>query len=163
MSAIRDGYAPPSSTARSTPGWPRVACGAGDRSTSSPTAKAPKANISPATSVTAPTTAALAASTSGRRGTAAKVARIMPEENSVVIDEHAEDAEDELADREPGEASRSGRRTARSGADIVAQCSWLSTRTDRPIMPAAKTSRIHAVDRTLRSFSHSILVAERKP
>ena len=29
-------------------------------------------------------------------------------------------------------------------------------------MPAAKTSRIHGVDRTLRSFSHSILVAERK-
>jgi hypothetical protein len=29
-------------------------------------------------------------------------------------------------------------------------------------MPTAKTSRIHGVDRTLRSFSHSILVAERK-
>ena len=30
-------------------------------------------------------------------------------------------------------------------------------------MPAAKTSRIHQVERTLRSFSHSIRVAERKP
>ena len=29
-------------------------------------------------------------------------------------------------------------------------------------MPTAKTSRIQDVDRTLRSFSHSILVAERK-
>ena len=29
-------------------------------------------------------------------------------------------------------------------------------------MPTAKTSRIHAVERTLRSFSHSIRAAERK-
>jgi hypothetical protein len=35
--------------------------------------------------VTAPSTTAFAASTSGRLGTAAKVARTMPEENSVVI------------------------------------------------------------------------------
>ena len=54
-------------------------------------------------------------------------------------------------------------KAARSAADIVAQCAWLSTSTDSPIMPIAKTSRIHDVERTLRSFSHSILAAERKP
>ena len=30
-------------------------------------------------------------------------------------------------------------------------------------MPAAKTSRVHPVERTLRSFSHSIRATERKP
>jgi hypothetical protein len=56
-----------------------------------------------------------------------------------------------------------GSNEARSAADIVAQCWWVMTRTDRPIMPAAKTSRVHQVDRTLRSFSHSISATVRKP
>ena len=30
-------------------------------------------------------------------------------------------------------------------------------------MPAAKTAAIHAVERTLRSLSHSIWATERKP
>ena len=30
-------------------------------------------------------------------------------------------------------------------------------------MPAAKTSRVHQVERTLRSLSHSIWVTVRKP
>ena len=50
-----------------------------------PAKNAAKAEISPAASATAPSTAAFAASTSGRRGAAANVARIIPEENSVVI------------------------------------------------------------------------------
>ena len=135
-----------------------MACGAGDFSASSPAAKAAKRSISPATSVIAPTTAALAASSSGRRGTAANVARIMPEENSVVIDERAEDAEGQLADSEPGEAL--GDRVE-SGA-VRRRTSWPSAVAQHedggPIMPTAKTSRIHDVERTLRSFSHSILV-----
>ena len=52
---------------------------------------------------------------------------------------------------------------ARSAADMVAQCWWASTRTARPIMPAAKTSRVHQVERTLRSLSHSIWATVRKP
>ena len=50
-----------------------------------PARNAAKAEISPAARVTAPSTAAFAASTSGRLGAAANVARIIPEENSVVI------------------------------------------------------------------------------
>ena len=163
MSAIRQGYAPPSSTARSTPGWASVACGAGDLSASSPAAKAPKASTSPATSVMAATTAALAASTVGRRGTAANVALIMPEENSVVIASAPRTPRTSWPRASPVKLSLTGSKEARSAADIVAQWVWLSTRTARPIMPAAKTSRIHDVERTLRSFSHSILAPERKP
>jgi hypothetical protein len=113
--------------------------------------------------VTAPTTAALAASTIGRRGTAAKVARIMPEENSVVIASTPRTPRTSWPSASPVKPSLTGSKVARSAADIAAQWVWLSTRTDSPIMPAAKTSRIHGVDRTLRSFSHSIRATERKP
>ena len=43
-------------------------------------------------------------------------------------------------------------------------CCWpLITRMARPTMPAAKTSRVHQVERTLRSLSHSIWATVRKP
>ena len=139
-----------------------MACGAGDCSTSSPAANAANAKISPTTSVTAATTAALAASSSGRRGTAANVARIIPEENSVVIDEHAQDAEGELAEGQPGEAvvGRVEGRPVRGGhrgpvlmdQDQDGQADHAG-REDEQNPP---------VERTLRSFSHSIRAAERK-
>ena len=86
----------------------------------------------------------------------------MPEENSVVIASTPRTPRTSWPSASPVKPSFTGSKAARSPADIVAQCSWLSTRTDSPIMPTAKTSRIQDVDRTLRSFSHSILVAERK-
>ena len=161
MSAIRPGYAPAISTARSTPGWPSVACGAGDRSASSPAANAANARTSPATSVTAASTAALAASTAparhrGERG--ADHAR-----GELGGDDERRRGRRGPAGRGPARRSRRcGSKTARSGR-TRGPAPWLNTKTARPIMPAAKTSRIHHVERTLRSFSHSILVAERKP
>ena len=126
-------------------------------------AKAAKAKISPTTSVTAPSTAALAASSSGRRGTAASVARIIPEENSVVIASTPRTPRASWPSASPVKLSLVGSKAARSSADIVAQCWWPRTSMARPIMPAAKTSKTHAVERTLRSLSHSIWATERNP
>ncbi|MGD0603701.1 MAG: hypothetical protein ABSA53_08900 [Streptosporangiaceae bacterium] len=56
-----------------------------------------------------------------------------------------------------------GSKLARSAADIAAQCWCAMTSTARPIRPAAKTSMTQAVERTLRSLSHSIRAAERRP
>ena len=97
-------------------------CGAGDLSTSSPTANAANAKISPTTSVTAPSTAALAASSSGRRGTAASVARIIPEENSVVTTRAPRTPRASWPIESPAKLISVGSKDARSGADIVAQC-----------------------------------------
>jgi hypothetical protein len=90
------------------------------------------------------------------------VARIIPEENSVVIASTPRTPRTSWPSASPVKPSLTGSKAARSAAGIVAQCSWLSTSTDRPIMPAAKTSTIHGVERTLRSFSHSIFAVERK-
>ena len=98
----------------------------------------------------------------GLRGTAANVARIIPEENSVVIASTPRTPRTSWPSASPVKPAFVGSKAARSAAGIVAQCWWLSTSTDRPIMAAAKTSTIHDVERTLRSFSHSILAVERK-
>jgi len=47
--------------------------------------------------------------------------------------------------------------------DIEDQSTWPSAKMATPIMPAAKTSMIQAVERTLRSFSHSISATWRNP
>src|SRR6266508_1592431 len=85
MSPIRQKPAPASTTARSTPGWPSAGPGTAAGRAASPAKKAMNAAASPTASATAPNTAAFAASTSGRFGIAASVARIAPEEYSPVI------------------------------------------------------------------------------
>ena len=85
-------------------------------------AKAEKARISPAASATAPSTAALAASSSGRRGTAANVARIIPEENSVVITSAPKTPSASWPIASPAKLLLVGSKEARFAGDIVAQC-----------------------------------------
>ncbi len=63
----------------------------------------------------------------------------------------------------PAKLSSVGSKVARSAEFIEVQCWWLSTRIAMPIMPTAKTSRVHQVDRVLRSFSHSAVARVRKP
>ena len=53
-------------------------------------------------------TAAFAASTDPRRGTAANVALIDPLPNSLLSSQHAEDADGELPERQPAEQSSVG-------------------------------------------------------
>ena len=107
--------------------------------------------------------AALAASTSGRRGAAANVARIIPEENSLVTASTPRTPRASWPMASPAKLSLVGSKEARSAADIVAQCWWIRIGMARPTMPAAKTSRVHQVERTLRSLSHSICATVRKP
>src|SRR5438270_3094172 len=77
--------APVMRTARTTPGWSRLAVGAPPPdSTAWPRKNDAKLRTSPTTSIAPPATAALPASSSGRRGVADREARIVPLEYSAL-------------------------------------------------------------------------------
>ena len=59
--------------------------------------------ISPTTRVTPPNTTTFAARTKGRRGTAAKVARMVPVLYSALDDQDAEHADGQLGEQETGQ------------------------------------------------------------
>src|ERR1700678_3246394 len=81
--AIR--YSPPPATARATPGSPSAAWGAWPAMRAWPTKNAAKQVTSPTTKVTEAQTSDLAARIRPRRGTAIRLARIIPEEYSELM------------------------------------------------------------------------------
>ena len=103
---------------------------------------------SPAASATTPNTAALAASTSGRFGIAASVARIIPEEYSPVI---TSTPRTPISSR-PREMPASALLVRSAAASLV----LTPTATAMPIAPATVAVSTHQVERRLRSLIHSI-------
>ena len=110
---------------------------------------------SPTTRVTAPNTAAFAARTSGRRGTAASVARIVPEVYSLVI----VSTPSAPASSRPGTTPASALLVRSPEAFRV----FRPTATPIPTVPATVTARVHQVERRLRSLIHSIRAACANP
>ncbi len=103
---------------------------------------------SPRASVTPPNTAALAASTSGRFGTAARVARISPEVNSLL----AIITPSTPASSSPGIMPAKALLVKSPDAFLV-----LSPMTIAMAMaPATVIASVHHVDRRVRSLIHSI-------
>jgi hypothetical protein len=82
---IRQRYGPPPATVRSAPGLESVAWVAGADKSAWPTKRETKATTCATQRATAPKIIVLVASTSGRRGAAASVARIVPEPYSPLI------------------------------------------------------------------------------
>ena len=116
-----------------------------------PAKKAMNAAASPAASATAPNTAAFAASTSGRLGIAASVARIIPEEYSPVI---TSTPSTPVSSR-PREMPASALLVRSAVASLV----LTPTATAMPIAPATVSDSPHQVERRLRSLTHSIRAA----
>ena len=118
------------------------------RSAAPPATNEMNAAASPAASATMPNTAAFAASTSPRRGTAASVARIIPEVYSPVI----------ISTPRTPVSSRPG--TTPASALLVRSPPAL--RVLRPITTAMAVApqtvmpSVHQVDRRLRSLTHSV-------
>ncbi len=106
---------------------------------------------SPAARATAPNTAALAASSSPRRGIAVSVARISPDEYSLVM----------VSTPRTPLSSRAG--TIPASALLVrsppALRVLIPTATPIPIAPAMVMTSVHQVERRLRSLIHSIRAA----
>ena len=144
-------------TARSTPGWPNAGCGTLGSSTARPARKATNETVSPTASVTAPNTAAFAASTRGRFGIAASVDRIIPEEYSPVITSTPSTPIRSWPSASPASTLLVGSKDALSwvltGGRVLA-----ITRMPMAIMLATVAARIQVVERRLRSLIHSIRV-----
>ena len=103
---------------------------------------------SPTASATTPSTAAFAASTSGRFGIAASVARIIPEEYSPVI----------MSTPRTPISSRPREIPARAllVRSAAASSVLTPTATAMPTAPATVTASTHQVERRLRTLIHSI-------
>ncbi len=113
------------------------------------------AAASPTTSITAPNIAAFAARTSGRRGIAASVTRIMPEVYSLVID----NTPSAPASSRPGTTPASALLVRSLEALMV----LIPTAMPMLIVPATVIARVHQVDRRVRSLIHSIRAAWTRP
>jgi hypothetical protein len=110
---------------------------------------------SPTTRVTAPNTTAFAASTRGRRGTAASVARMVPELYSLVM----------VSTPSAPTSSRPG--TTPASALLIRSPDpsrvFRPTAIAIPMVPAAVRARVHQVERRLRNLIHSIRAASASP
>jgi len=111
----------------------------------------------PTIAVTAANTVALAASSVSRWGTAEMLERIMPEAYSLVMTSTPSTPIASWAMKTPLRLSEIGSNSACSFALISGY--WLTTTADRriemPMMPTAVISRVHYVERTVRSLVHS--------
>lgn len=106
---------------------------------------------SPSASATPPNTAAFAASSTGLRGTAVSVARIIPDEYSLV-----------MASTPRTPVSSSAGTMPASALLVRSPPAWRvlrPTATPMPTAPAAVITSVHQVERRLRSLIHSIRAA----
>ena len=110
---------------------------------------------SPNASATAPNTAALAASSSGRRGAAASVDLIIPDEYSLVISSAPRTPLNSRAGRIPASAL-----FVRSSVPLVV---FRPTATPMATAPTALRASVNQVERRLRSLIHSIRATCRNP
>lgn len=147
-SPVRQKPAPDSTTARSTPGWLSAGAWMPCRSAAPPAKKEMNAAASPRASVTAPNTAVFAASTRGRRGIAASVARIMPEVYSPVMTSTPSTP----ANSNPGTRPARALLVRSPTAFFVLN----PTATAMATAPVTVTASVHQVERKLRSLIHSI-------
>ena len=145
---IRLKLAPASTTARSTPGWDSDGAAMPCRSAAPPAANEMNDAASPAPSATTPNTAAFAASTSGRPGTAARVARIIPEVYSLVIISTPRTPVSSSPGTTPASAL-----LVRSPAPFLV---LVPIRMAMAVAPAAVIASVHQVERRVRSLIHSI-------
>src|SRR4030095_13104121 len=113
-----------------------------------PARKAMNAAASPTANATAPNTAAFAASTIGRFGIAASVARIIPEEYSPVITSTPRTP----VKSRPRETPASALLVRSAAASLV----LTPTAVAMPTAPTTVTASAHQVERRLRSLIHSI-------
>ncbi len=110
------------------------------------------------TKASVPNTTALAPSTTGRRGTAAKVARMDPDPYSALTVSPPSTPMASCPKSEPGQADAGGVeqracRRPRRGASATPR--WRVARMPMPRPATTVASTHHAVERTVRSFVHS--------
>jgi len=146
-------------TARSAPGLDSVSLLAGEVRNSWPSRKLANAVNSATTRAATPSTRTLAASTIGRRGAVARVARIVPVAYSLLMTRMPRMPSRSVPPRyAPVRLTSMGSNAALLPAGIVAQCARvtpvampLAARPTNTVMP-----RVHSVERTVRSFVHSL-------
>src|SRR3954452_17724409 len=142
-------------TARTASGWAReIPC---EPSRAWPPTKVTSTVTRATAKVTAASTPALAASTGNRRGTAAKVALIIPVAYSPVTASTPSTPTVSSARLTPMRSWLTGLKSARSPAFMLYQWALLTYDTSRPTMamPSTVAASTHHDDRTVRSLIHS--------
>ena len=122
-----------------------------------PTAKALKARISLTTTATAPNTRTLAVSTTGRRGTADNVARIVPVPYSALMTSTPRTPKMSWPRKMPIRLRRVGSSMMSEGLTVPVPSAH------RPTTATTVATSVHMVERTDHSLVHSAAMARRRP
>jgi len=149
---------PTPTTARRAPGLASVSCRAGAVRIAWPRRKLANEVTSAVIRLTAVKTRTLAASTSGRRGSAARVARIVPLAYSPLITRMPRMPMTRAPPRyAPTRLTSVGSNADRAAADSVVQCARVTPMAMALTATPVKTVRpsVHIVERTVRSLVHS--------
>src|SRR5579875_617705 len=158
-------YRPLSTTARATPGWLSTAWGADPERMACPMKNAAKASASLTTSATEPNTRTLAARTTGRRGMAVSVARMVPVPYSALTTSAPRTPMASWPRKNPVRLWRVGSKVSLSGRSVLVDHVWAVVavaRTPMPITATAVTARLQPVERTDHSLVHSARAAWRR-
>jgi hypothetical protein len=145
-------------TARRAPGLDKVACLTGEVRNAWPRQKLANEVTSAMTRLTAANTRTLAASTIGRRGSAARVARIVPDAYPPLMSRMPRTPSRSAPPRYvPARLTSTGSNAALAAADSVVQCARVTPMAmalDATPMKTVALS-VHIVERTVRSLVHS--------
>src|SRR5580658_9590187 len=148
---------PPPMTARSTSCWDNEAVGVEPDKMAWPRKNDANDTASQKTNATTANTTALAASTTGRRGTAAKLARMLPDPYSALMVSPPKTPMASCPNRRPVRLMLVGSNSALSMKPALRQCeaSLAEARAPTPSPATTVANRHHVVDRTECSFVHS--------